>query len=189
MDGVTLRLAVLLAPVIWTLCFSNDAFADWQGTVWGMSVEEANKSFRIPHSITPQDLPACDLPRLRCLYFNYTAVLEFTGLLEFTDNKLDAIDMKLKDSSQCDELIDALRRIHGKPAKERTNTDGTGERSIHEITWYDEKNHNRIRVWYDTNAGSGYYCNLLYTPFIRSFPVASGESWAVNAEIRFKGWP
>jgi len=154
-----------------------------------MSVEEADKSFRIPHSITPLDLPACDVSRLRCLYFNYTAGLEFTGLLEFTDNKLNAIDMKLKDPYQCDELMDALRRIHGKPAKERTNKEGTDERPFHEITWYDEKNHNRILVWYDTNVASGYYCNLLYTPFIRSFPVASDESWGVTDEIGFKAWP
>jgi hypothetical protein len=176
-DGLSMKepLVLRLALVAGMLGFSQSACADWQGTVWGMSLEEANKNFRIPHSITPLDLPACDPRRLSCLYFDYTATLEFTGWLEFTDNKLAAIDMKLKDPSQCDELMDVLRQIHGTPAKERTNTDRTGERPFHEITWYDAKNHNRIRVWYDSNAALGYYCNLRYTPFIRSFPVASDK--------------
>ena len=38
-----------LALVVGIVGFSDCASADWQGTVWGMSREEANKSFRIPH--------------------------------------------------------------------------------------------------------------------------------------------
>jgi hypothetical protein len=159
-----------LALMTGILCCTQNASADWQGTVWGMSVEAADKSFRIEHSKTPLDINACGRPGLSCLYFNYTATLEFTGWLEFRHDKLDAIHMKLEHSSQCDELMDALRRIHGKPAKEST-------RPFHEIMWYNEKRHNEVRVWYDTNAALGYDCNLLYTPLIRSFSVASDENW------------
>jgi hypothetical protein len=40
---------VSLSLVAGILGFSASASADWQGTAWGMSSEDAAKSFRIPH--------------------------------------------------------------------------------------------------------------------------------------------
>ena len=50
------RVVLWLALVTGILGFSNSASADWQGTVWGMSFEEANKSFGIPHTNAPHHL-------------------------------------------------------------------------------------------------------------------------------------
>ena len=39
-----------LALVAGIAGFSASASADWQGRVWGVSVEEADKAFRVPHT-------------------------------------------------------------------------------------------------------------------------------------------
>ena len=46
------QVVLWLALVAGILGFSNSASADWQDTVWGMSVEEAHKAFRVPHVIS-----------------------------------------------------------------------------------------------------------------------------------------
>jgi len=86
-------------PVVTTLTlvagilgFSNSAFAGWQGTSWGMSVEEAARSFQIPHHVpTP---PWDYLDRYRggemwgVLFDEYTASdLKFINGKLFKDGK------------------------------------------------------------------------------------------------------
>jgi hypothetical protein len=48
MHTICKSVVVSLPLVTEILGSSNTAFADWQGTVWGMSVEKADKSFRVP---------------------------------------------------------------------------------------------------------------------------------------------
>jgi len=151
-------------------CFvfaSGSAFADWQGTVWNMSFEEADKSFRIPHHMrTPDD---------RRLWFTYTVNnLEFEwGALEFSaDGKLFAIGMRLKEPTDCDQLMEVLRRIYGKPAKEEMHERRPGALDNWMI-WYDEKNHNEVKANYISYGGPPFLepdCFLTYRPVVVPAP-------------------
>jgi hypothetical protein len=154
------------------LGFSNDAAADWQGTVWGMSPEEANKNFRIPHHPPPIGLGTL-------MFDTYTAGnLDFImGQLYFSEgNKLYEIAMQLKDPSRCDELIETLRQMYGKPAQDKVEqkfSTRTGQYldTENHLTWYDKKNRNEISLRYLKWSGSiGPDCFLSYKLFIAPAP-------------------
>ena len=104
-----------LALVVGIVGFSDRASADWQGTVWGMSREEANKGLRIPHRDGEEFNPYT--------YTNFdsytTDDLTFSsGALVFLRDRLARITMNLTNAGQCDSLLETLRRIYGKPASD-----------------------------------------------------------------------
>jgi hypothetical protein len=151
--------------------FSGSASADWQGTVWNMTVEAADKNFRVPHRApTPREI--YDWAE-RKLVFTYTAGdLNFDhGALLFKDGKLDGISMRLREPLRhCNKLVEILRRTYGAPAKEAPDKLNPGSR--HFITWYDEKTHNQIDLEYRMPNPLGFreFCLLSYEPFILPAP-------------------
>jgi hypothetical protein len=155
--------------------FTGNASADWQGTAWNMTVEEADKNFRIPHHTLDRAerqgllLSQDETP----LGFTYaTGFLDFGwGILRFhKEGKLSGIELKLKQPTQCDKLMEVLRRIYGKPAKDEAlefKNEKYNFGSVHKLTWYDEKNHNEVTVKYREYAPPiEPDCWLFYDPFI-----------------------
>jgi len=162
---------LLVAGALVFVLASSPASADWQGTVWNSSVEQADKDFRVPHR-PPTSAEISNLSdafgggEIKFAFDYTTGDLAFHhGALLFRDGKLHAISMRLIESAHCDKLIGILRRIYGPPAKEQE-----GPRSSQRITWYDEKNHNQVYLGYEKYTSVDDYCYLRYEPFIVPAP-------------------
>jgi hypothetical protein len=154
-----------LALVVGIVGFSDRASADWQGTVWGMTREEANKGFRIPHRDGEEFNP-----------YTYTNFDSYTtddltfgsGALVFLRDRLARITMNLTNAGQCDSLLETLRRIYGKPASD-------GKKPIlgyfveHIVTWDDAGNDNKITLKHYYISES--VCRVVFEPLEPSPPI------------------
>ena len=153
MDRASLRVVVLwLALTTGMLCYVGKALADWQGTVWGMSEEEANKAFLIPHSYDPHEGSLMNAP----IPFEYRTGNMFfpTAFLQFDHHgRLVEIEMALSTPEECGELINTYRSIYGDPVSDRKNL--TFKR---QVTWHDPSHNNKIRVV------SAHVCYVYYDP-------------------------
>jgi hypothetical protein len=155
MDRAILWLVVLwLALTTGMLCFVGKASADWQGTVWGMSEEEANKAFRVPHNYDPHAGSLANAP----IPFEYrTGNIFFpTAFLQFDyHGRLVEIQMTLSTPEECGELINTYRSIYGEPVSDRKKPTSAFRR---EVTWHDSSHNNKIRVV------SAHVCSVYYDP-------------------------
>lgn len=155
---------VSLSLVVGVLRFSDSASADWQGTVWGMSLEQAEKSFRIPHGRGGEDGEA--------LVFDYaTGNIAFeNGVLHFNYRDwLDQISMSLVNAQECARLFDTYRRVYGRPVSDEMKHDfdypnGLDAAVIRTATWHDPIRNNRIIL--TTKNG----CWIYYSPLFPSRP-------------------
>jgi len=162
MIGKTLILSLSL--VVGMLRFCDSASAEWQGTVWGMSLEDAEKSFRIPHGRGGEDGEV--------LVFNYaTGNLAFeNGVLHFNYRDwLDQISMALVNPEECNKLFDTYRRLYGTPVSDKTDHDSdypTGpDGYVRTAIWHDPIRNNRILL----TAKNG--CWVYYSPLYRPRPA------------------
>ena len=99
--------------------FSGNASADWQGTTWGMSPEEADKALRIPHYQFDQGKAGG-----KDLKFDsyVTGDVSFKGgSLKFSDGKLSEITMYLSDGG-CSDFVDVLTNTYGNPERDVKDT-------------------------------------------------------------------
>jgi hypothetical protein len=168
MSTIWKSVVVSLTLMTAMLCFSATASADWQGAVWGMSLEDVGKSFRIPHR-KPRPGEIFD-PKAKLVFDTYaTGNIVFEGgVLDFEDGGLVQIRMQLKWPDQCDSLSEALSRIHGKPANDATfGQSPRGGFWGHNTEWIDEKRNNRIVL---SNAWN-FRCEIFYTRLDRPRPV------------------
>jgi hypothetical protein len=162
----------LSALVFALLCFSGTAYGDWQGTVWNNSPEQAEQDFRVPHrAATPAELQNY-FGEARIAFDSYqVGDLAFhKGMLLFSDGKLYAIWMKLKDPWLCDKLIAVLRVAYGEPAEDKTYNLDPPDRTVR---WYDQKQRNEIDVFYSrypAEMNEDDDCKLKYAPFIVPSP-------------------
>ena len=91
-------------------------------------------------------------------------------MLLFSDGKLYAIWMKLKDPWLCDKLIAVLRVAYGEPAEDKTYNLDPPDRTVR---WYDQKQRNEIDVFYSrypAEMNEDDDCKLKYAPFIVPSP-------------------
>lgn len=152
--------ALSLNLVTWILGFSESASADWQGTVWGMTFDEADKRFRIPHGRGGQ--------YGEVLVFSYvTGNLAFeNGVLHFNYRDwLDQISMSLANPEECDKLFDTYRRVYGNPesdSKYDPDYPNDPDAYIRTATW-DDPNHNN-RIMLTTKDGCWVYYSSLPSP-------------------------
>ena len=160
--------------VVATLSFSESASADWQGTVWGMSMEEADKNFRVPHK---KGVP---WPRYSgALDFDYTTgnIVFERGQLHFDQYGLTLITMSLRNREQCDSLFDTYHKIYGNPdpvfgdIKVPYNAPSYDlpEYYMRSATWHDESHNNLIRLIYnhgpiELERGCFVYYSALHQP-------------------------
>lgn len=162
--SVVLSLTLMAAM----MCFSASASADWQGAVWGMSVEDVGKNFRIPHR-KPRPGEIFD-QKAKLVFDTYTTgnIVFEGGVLDFVDGGLVQIRMQLKWPDQCESLSEALSRIHGKPANDATfGQSPRGGFWGHNTEWIDERQNNRIVL---SNAWN-FRCEIFYTSLDRPRPV------------------
>ena len=159
----------LTAALAAVLCVaSGTARAGWQGATWNSSPEQANKEFRLPHRAPDTWW------QFERIAFDYAlGDLEFDGALLFKHNRLTWVDLYLKDPSKCEKLIEILRRIYGRPAKDEPDDYMWGEpatihHSSHELIWYDQENSNEVylnqQLYHDHRIEDD--CHLHYMPFI-----------------------
>jgi hypothetical protein len=147
-----------LALVVGVVGFSGRASADWQGTVWGMSREEANQSFRIPHrdgeEFNPYTYTDFDSYTTDSLIFS-------SGALVFLRDRLARITMNLKNAGQCDSLLETLQHIYGKAVSD-------GKKPIlgyfveHTVIWDDAGNDNKITLKHYYISES--VCRVVFEP-------------------------
>jgi hypothetical protein len=164
-----------LGALFLILCFSGPAFGDWQGTVWNNSPEQAEKTFRVPHRTAMPAEVQNYFGEARIAFDSYqVGDLAFhKGMLLFSDGKLYAIWMELKDPSLCDKLIAVLRVAYGEPAEDKTYKIVDEFPPDRTVRWYDQKQRNEINVFYTRYPAEMYSdddCKLKYAPFIVPSP-------------------
>ena len=168
---VTLAASVMFFPIV--------AFADWQGTIWGQSAPQADRNFQVPHRPPTSAEIQNWFGEIKFAFEYSTSGLVFNkGALLFEDGKLYAISMKLKEPDRCDQLIEILRRLYGRPAKEEapqfksTKDPSLDLGSAHWITWYDEKNHNEVHLTFRKYGEPSIEddCVLQYKSFVMPSP-------------------
>jgi hypothetical protein len=130
-----MKTAILLSALSAT---ALPASADWQGTVWGMSRKEVDKTLqRIPHTKDGS--------------FNYTTGnIEFDlglALFDETGGLVD-IGMRLKNMEQCEELFGVYRSIYGSPVSDekRPFDDFGNVTEQHHTEWHDASHNNKITI-------------------------------------------
>jgi hypothetical protein len=151
--------------------FSGSASADWQGTTWGMSPEEADKALRIPHYQFDQG--KAEGKNLKFDSYVTGNVSFKEGSLRFKDGKLSEITMYLSDG-RCGDLLDVLTRIYGKPGRDIRDTETSDETFIRDIIWSDPKNNNQVDLNYFQVVKDHFdWCQLSYralsTPLTEPF--------------------
>jgi hypothetical protein len=168
------RLLALVVSAIAPICLSGTAFADWQGTVWNSTAQQADKEFHVPHRVPTQPEAQNWFGAAAIVFDNYQmSDMGFQkGALLFKDGKLSAIWMKLKEALLCEKLITTLQATYGNPAKDEKTL--PPESPDHYVTWYDQKNNNQINVIYrkypsDLNLDDD--CDLKYEPLVVPSPV------------------
>jgi len=130
-----------------------------------MSPEQADKSFRIPHKPVTDDPPGM---RFLKGYFKFqytTGNIAFDrGGLHFDHGRLNLISMELKDATQCDDLLEALRGIYGDPAADEQNE------HARTVIWHDNNNNNKITLQHYAQYAKT--CWLNYEPLkpLKPFP-------------------
>jgi hypothetical protein len=154
----SVALSLNLATAI--LGFSDGASADWQGTVWGMTFDEADKSFRVPHGRGGQ--------YGEVLVFNYaTGNIAFeNGVLHFNYRDwLDQISMSLVNSEECDKLFDTYRSVYGNPVSDKKydpDYPNVPDAYVRTAIWHDPSHNNRIML--TTKDGCWVYYSPLPNP-------------------------
>ena len=150
-----------LALVGGMLGFSRSASADWQGTVWGMSLEAADKSFSVPHRrAAPWQGDSGKLD-----FDDYTTGnIDFVrGYLEFKDDKLIDLGMYLRYAMECDSLFDTFKSLYGKPESDRKKPNVSSydpQGYIRRAIWVDQSHNNKILLQYSTSRS----CQIMYMP-------------------------
>jgi hypothetical protein len=141
-----------LTLVAGILGFSASASAGWQGAEWGMSQQEVDKSFRIPHT------PGAPL-------FDYTTgnISFHGGFLDFdSDGGLNRIGLILDNKMLpgCEDLFGIYRNIYGNPVSDEKRPDE------HEAIWHDPSHNNKITVRAERhgNDNSISFCGVYYEP-------------------------
>ena len=162
-EGETMIKAVVLplALVAGITNFSNGASAGWQGTVWGMSPEEADKSFRIPHH-PAGPVQFDEMAKLAFDTYATGNIFFGDGVLDFKDGGLFEIRMALKWADKCDSLFDVLRGIYGKPETDDVIEPAKGDLGARFTEWMDENHNNRI---YLANWRAFGLCDVHYTRY------------------------
>jgi hypothetical protein len=113
------------ATVITALFITTGAYADWQYTRWGMTVEQVSAAskgqLRSCNAVCDKQVTNGEIARLYGPYrsgeFQFTAFAMF----DKSTNKLAYMNLKLENSLQGNALIGALRTKYGEPANQ-TNT-------------------------------------------------------------------
>jgi hypothetical protein len=157
-------------------CITSSSFADWQGTVWNSSPQQADKDFLVPHRAPNQEEFQNYEGEAAIVFDDYrVGDLAFgKGHLDFRDGKLHQIWMSLKDPSLCDKLIAVMQAEYGAPAKDETfPRPFPDEPPDRFLTWYDIKNHNQVslnNIKYPGALNFDDDCDLKYEPFIVPSP-------------------
>ncbi|MFN3500643.1 MAG: hypothetical protein ACK4ZJ_00135 [Allorhizobium sp.] len=151
MRSVVGKLVAFAAP----LAFAAPAYADWEGTKWGMSPNETlavlnNASSHNPAPSEIFEYAGASYQPLVKLAHSTEGIEGEASLLFDTDGKLQFVVFMPGDLSQCDSLAAALRETHG-----AADVSGFGSTSI--LNWIDGENVIRL-----TNAAGIGICNLSY---------------------------
>jgi hypothetical protein len=161
-------------------CFSRDTAADWQGTLWNSSPEQADQAFLVPHR-NPTRLEFQNyFGEARIVFDDYQIddLAFHKGRLNFQDGKLYQIWMELKEPQLCEKLITDLKLRYGTPIADRTFRLFPNNPPDHSVTWYDQENHNQVDVFYRRYPAALNFnddCELRYIPFVVSTSASSSE--------------
>jgi hypothetical protein len=161
-------------------CFSRDTAADWQGTLWNSSPEQADQAFLVPHR-NPTRLEFQNyFGEARIVFDDYQIddLAFHKGRLNFQDGKLYQISMELKDPQLCEKLITDLKLRYGTPIADRTFRLFPNNPPDHSASWYDQENHNQVDVFYRRYPAALNFnddCELRYSPFVVSASTSSSE--------------
>jgi len=174
-EGLRSLLKAAAALVLAILCLTGMALADWQGTVWNSSPEQADKAFLVPHRAPTQAEFQNYFGEAPIVFDEYqVGDLAFhKGHLNFRDGMLYQIWMSLKDPSLCEKLIAVLKVTYGTPAKDETRPLFPGNPPNHDVTWYDQKQQNQVDVFYKKYPAALNFdddCDLRYEPFVVPSP-------------------
>lgn len=156
--------------------FSGNRAAQWEGTYWGMPIDKADRSFRIPHRKGPPWPGSSETGLTFGGYTTGNTTFE-KGYLEFENDKLVVRGMSLADASNCSSLFETLRRQYGKPVYETTWNDfeqwPAHPTSTHQAWWEDPASNNRITL---KNVSDPDFatCDLMYEP-LKPLPGTHGH--------------
>jgi hypothetical protein len=156
-------------------CLTGAALADWQGTVWNSSPEQADKAFLVPHRAPTQAEFQNYFGEAPIVFDDYqVGDLAFhNGHLNFQDGKLYEIWMSLKNPFKCEKLITVLQVTYGKPAEDETVSSFPGDPPDHYVTWHDQTHNNEVKVINRRYPGALNYdddSDLKYEPFVIPSP-------------------
>lgn len=161
-------------------CFSRDTAADWQGTLWNSSPEQADQAFLVPHR-NPTRLEFQNyFGEARIVFDDYQIddLAFHKGRLNFQDGKLYQISMELREPVLCEKLITDLKLRYGTPIADRTFRLFPNSPPDHSASWYDQENHNQVDVFYRRYPAALNFnddCELRYIPFVVSASTSSSE--------------
>jgi len=150
----------LTSGMLWSV---GSASADFQGLVWGMSREQAAKSFKLPHEND------------EFLSFEYkTGNMNFNGGWVLFDHlgRLVGIEMTLNPKDYCESLFDTYRKIYGRPVSDQTK-----DRNRVAI-WHNRSQNNKIQLYsswiewtgprhlspFDREGPNYFLCQISYQP-------------------------
>lgn len=179
---VVLSLALMAAVT----GLSGGASADWQGTKWGMSTNDADRSFRIPHKPNPNWVADDTFSTLDGKFtFDYvTGNVAFKqGELVFDrDGRLYAIQMVLENAWQCDSLRETLRSIYGTVASDETKQSMSDSGTWQSTVWYDKANNNKVTLGHYKWGCRVYYEPIDPLPTVKLTPRPNGFDGPLVAE-------
>jgi len=167
-------------------CFSRDTAADWQGTLWNSSPEQADQAFLVPHR-NPTRLEFQNyFGEARIVFDDYQIddLAFHKGRLNFQDGKLYQIWMELKEPQLCEKLITDLKLRYGTPIADRTFRLFPNNPPDHSVTWYDQENHNQVDVFYRRYPAALNFnddCELRYIPFVVPASASSPGEMTLRA--------
>ena len=169
-----LAVALLTAPIM-------PAHADWYGTTWNMSVEEADKSLLLPHQVPAPSITQNPGAKKISTTYTFNGMELIWSILEFNakGDRLSDVSLNLKNPEECDRAMETMNTAYGKPVREETHS-GYMNPVNRRMTWDDPKNHNEITVHYISWRSLSPDCFIEYTPFPAPPPGPKFELQSVS---------
>jgi len=146
-----------LFTLILMIVLSTPTLAGWQFSHWGMTPTEFENAAKAEGVPLARQINSSDTSKEVKFTAPYqTDKFNFEASFTFTDRdqpRLNNVQLKLTDLSQCSALISALETLYGKPVKAFT------AKGIVLKEWHDRKLSNIVTIL----AGEGKACSIAYT--------------------------
>ena len=156
----------------------HPAYADnWQGLSWGMSFDEANRAFVLPHEVSDSVISLYG--KYIEFEFNLGEFGSGSGLLTFGDSGLHRAVIEFQDSARCTEYGQRIATEAGPPKEVKKDEDPHFYRHL---LWLNEAR-GTIKVlryyrWHSPKNAYSFHCNLVFTS-----PAEEAEAMTMESTL------